>query len=257
MNSPHPTKLMTHLVANYPNPELFEQALGLMLSLNIDFVEIQLPFSNPLADGKVIYKANQTALSWPSGLDNILAQVSKVKADYPNSTTQLLLMSYITPILNYGLEKLSTSLFEAGFVGTILPDLMVNSPEEKQLREYLHSKSMYNLPVISPLTSEARMQTIIQTLLEDQPIYAMSRKGRTGKPTEIESIQEYLDTLKSNLEGYQIAVGFGISTKSQVEFLNNQGIIAVIGSKIVNILQAPDFQISQLGDFLNSINNTL
>ena len=75
-------KLMTHLVANYPSPEGFQQALQAMFEANVDYLEIQLPFSNPLADGELIYKANQQALVFNQTLGQILESINNSRFCY-------------------------------------------------------------------------------------------------------------------------------------------------------------------------------
>lgn len=267
-------KLMTHLVANYPNPESFEIALETMLRYGVDFLEVQIPFSNPLADGEVIYKANQKALEYARDIDTVLGTIRRVvdrfeaeieiqnksQAESQNKgknpakiTTKLLLMGYSTSFFGYGIKKLAENMKKCGISGTIIPDLAALSPEQKSLTEAFQDDSMYNIPVISPLTLPSRIDIIKNCMLPNQPIYAMSRKGRTGKSTDIRELQGYLDFLKSNLAGYQIAVGFGISSLDQVSFLNRQGFVAVIGSRIIQLIDATQNLEKDLFEYLKSL----
>jgi tryptophan synthase alpha chain len=247
------TTLMTHLVANYPNPDLFKDALGAMFDNQVDFLEIQLPFSNPLADGEMIYQANQIALSYNHNLYQILEKIKKPS----DCTTKLLLMSYITPLLQYGLENLAMALSQKGFSGAIIPDLIFGSPEQREFSELGKKYSFDIVPVISPLTSQLRLQKIMTYLNPGQVIYAMARSGRTGEQTELSGIQNYIDRITKSLAGFRIAVGFGIRNKQQVNYLNNQNIIAVIGSEVVRqIKTASDNQTSirqTITDYLSTL----
>jgi tryptophan synthase alpha chain len=227
---------MTHLVANYPDPTSFEQALLAMFEVEVDFLEIQLPFSNPLADGLLIYEANQKALQYGKTLEQILKNVHKIYSQ-KSRKTKLLLMSYLTPILALGLENVVNLCHPSNFVGFIIPDLIFGSYEHQIFSQHCKQNQMQVIPVISPLTKSERLEKIKLELKPNQVIYAMARAGRTGNQTDLEQIQPYLDFLKQNLHDYQLAVGFGIREKSQVQFLNQQSFFAVIGSEIIRQIQ--------------------
>jgi tryptophan synthase alpha chain len=227
---------MTHLVANYPDPEDFEKALEAMLDFEVQYLEIQLPFSNPLADGPLIFEANKTALKYDQALEEILANISKIY-NLKQRSTKLLLMSYFTPILNLGLENVVKICKENGFSGFIIPDLIFGSGEQKTMTGICEQNQMQLIPVISPLTKLERLEQIKNDLEPKQIVYAMARSGRTGKETSLEYIQSYLDFLKQNLTDFEIAVGFGIKEKAQVQFLNEQDFISVIGSQIIREIQ--------------------
>jgi tryptophan synthase alpha chain len=231
------TQLMTHLVLNYPNPKLFQKALDLMFAKNIDYLEIQIPFSHPLADGILIYEANQESLKYQFDLKNCLEKIANQKLSQ-KSQTKLILMSYLTPLLHFGFENLVNLLSQNGFFGLIIPDLVFGSKENQTLSNLCKNRNLQLIPVVSPLTSAIRIQKIISGLQPKQLVYATARAGQTGQNSNLETpkIQSYLDFLKKEFDSYQLAIGFGISQKSQVNFLNKQQIIAVIGSKIVEIL---------------------
>lgn len=236
-------QLMTHLVANYPSPAGFEQAVLAMFKSEVDFLEIQLPFSNPLADGPVIYQANQTALEYKQNLEQILQKVFQIQDQFKIKNpqkiqTKLLLMSYLTPILALGLENVVNLCRENNFVGFIIPDLIFGSGEQKTLSKLCQNSQMQLIPLISPLTKLERLEKIKNELELGQIVYAMARSGRTGNTTNLSEIQPYLDFLKQNLVDFKIAVGFGIKEKSQVDFLNQQNLIAVIGSEIIRQIQS-------------------
>ena len=251
-------KLMTHLVANYPNPLGFSNAVSAMFESSVDFLEIQLPFSNPLADGPLIYEANQIGLTFGQNLAEILTQVSTIYKQ-KNCKTKLFLMSYLTPILALGIENVVNLCGQNNFVGFIIPDLIFGSPEQKELSQLCQNnenQKMQLIPVISPLTTRIRLEKIKKELQLGQIIYAMARSGRTGNSTDLTQIQDYLDFLKENLAGFEIAIGFGIKEKSQVEFLNQQDFIAVIGSEIIRQIQTAEQNPSLIEEKIKSFLET-
>lgn len=227
------SQIMAHLVGTYPTPEVFEQALETILKKNIAYLEIQFPFTHPVGDGPVIYQANQTALKNHPDLKSIIEKAAHAKAKL-NSSTELILMGYLTPFLDFGFENFANLLRKNNFKGVIVPDLAFGSSEQVELSN-LFKQDLDLIPVISPLTSIIRLGKIKKWLQPDQVVYATARSGQTGSQSNLEDHQTktYFEFLKTELQSYKIAIGFGIKTKQQVQFLNQQGFIAVIGSQIV------------------------
>ncbi len=246
--------LMTHLVAGYPNRQIFAEAAAAMFDAEVSYLEIQLPFTNPMADGPVIYEANQVALKEKLGLAEVAALVNEIRPT--ESRTRLLLMTYLTPIFTFGLAETAQVLADNGFHGLIVPDLVIGSAEQRQLQEAVNARGLVLVPVVSPLTTPLRIGKITSSLNPGQLVYATARVGTTGESTNLADakLTEYLTLLQENLKGYELAVGFGIREKAQVEFLNRQGIVAVIGSEIVKrIKENPDTAASTVRDFLASL----
>jgi tryptophan synthase alpha chain len=244
-------RLMTHLVANYPNPLLFCDALKAMLKSNVEFLEIQLPFTNPVADGQVIYEANQVAREYGQSLLEILAVCHQIKQGYPNNKTKLILVAYVTTIFCVDLNQLVVLLRDKGFSGLIIPDLPFGrSPEQLKLSQLCNQYHLQLIPVIARNTSESRLIEIGRWLEEGQLIYAMARTGQTGEVTDLSSsaMKSYLNGLKSCLGCYQTAIGFGIKNKHQVAELNSQGFIAVIGTEVVRKIKAASASQSSVYD---------
>jgi tryptophan synthase alpha chain len=236
-------RLMNHLVANYPNPASFLDALKAMLEGNVEFLEIQLPFTNPVADGPDIYKANQIAVKYNHTLSEILAVCHRTKQKYPNNKTKLLLIAYATTVLFRDLDELVVLLKDNSFSGLIIPDLPFGrSLEQVQLSKSCREHQLQLVPVIARNTSEERFIEIESWLDPNQLIYAMARTGKTGEVTDLSDLdmKNYLDRLKYFLGNYQIAIGFGIKDKLQVDKLNDQGFIAVIGSEVVRRITTAD-----------------
>ncbi len=253
-------QLMTHLVANFPNPELYKQALEAMLQNNVDYLEIQLPFSHPVADGPTIHQANQIALQFENSLSQIIHEAADTKRQF-NTKTELILMSYLTPLVHFGLVEICKLLNKNGFTGLIVPDLVFFSPEHTGMLDLCRKLKLQLIPVISPITTQIRINKIKPFLSENQIIYATARVGQTGKQTVLDKdeILDRLDFLKRNFVNNKIAIGFGIREKSQVDLLNSKGFIAVIGSEIVRIIDSAINQNEdvkkRITDFITNLSN--
>ncbi|MEI6729293.1 MAG: tryptophan synthase subunit alpha [bacterium] len=251
------SQIMTHLVANYPTPELYQQALEAILKKNVAYLEVQFPFSHPVGDGTVIYEANQVALKNNQDLKSTIEMAAQTKYKM-GSKTELILMGYLTPFLDFGLENFANLLRKNAFKGAIVPDLAFGSGEQVELSN-LFKQDLDLIPVISPLTSTIRLGKIKNWLQPDQIVYATARSGQTGSQSNLEDQQTktYFEFLKSELAAYKIAIGFGIKTKEQVQFLNRQDFIAVIGSQIVReinqAVQSKQSTSKQLQDYLETL----
>ncbi len=231
---------MTHLVGNYPNPKGFQESLQAMFEYDengVDYLEIQLPFKNPLVDGALIYQANLQAISYHIDYNNLLNSINKPQG----CRTKLILMSYLTPVQVIGFEKLCIALAKKDFYGFIIPDLIFGSPEQKTLSLLCNKYNLVLIPVISPVTNNERLEVISSELKLGQVIYAMARFGKTGEETELLKIQNYIDRLKLQLKDFEIAVGFGIKEPEQVKYLNQQNLIAIIGTEIVKQINNASF----------------
>jgi len=252
-------KLMTHLVANFPNKKAFFDALRAMFKNNVEFLEIQIPFSHPLADGPTIYDANQKAMPNFESIIKTFEEVSEIKKEFPETKTKLILMSYATPILNLGIQEIVKKMNEFEFFGFIIPDLTFGTSEQMELSKLCAKNNLEFVPVISPLTSKIRIKKIKPFLRDGQTIYATARTGKTGSQTNLDGVEisNYLEFLKENFEGFKLALGFGIKEKSQVEFLRKKEIIPVIGSQIVRIIDNSANKnlntFEEVDQFLNSL----
>jgi len=280
---------MTHLVANFPDKNSFFEALKAMFKNNVEYLEIQIPFTHPLADGPTIYEANQKALPNFDSIETTFTEVSKIKKEFPGCQTKLILMSYTTPVLHFGIKKnfptnietrngvqsypagigaescsslklLVEKMKEYNFFGFIIPDLTFGTSEQIELSKLCKENNLEFIPVISPLTSKIRIKKIKPFLSQNQTIYATARTGKTGSQTNLEGkeVTKYLEFLKENFADFKLSLGFGIKEKSQVQFLREKGITPVIGSQIVRIIEKADLEnlnvFDEINKFLKQVN---
>ena len=244
-------QLMTHLIANFPDPASFKIALKVMLNAQVKYLEIQLPFSNPVADGPINYEANIKALKHNSDLENVLNSIEAI-FKLNRHTTSLVLMSYITPLQHFGFEKLCQRLRDSNFKYLIVPDLTFGTPEYIQLQAFSSKNGLSIIPVLPLNISQNRLNLIKSTLKLNQPIYIMARNGTTGKITELNQLQQQFIDLKSRLQNFDICIGFGIQNANQTKFLNVLNLTPVIGSAITKLISESNQENlgQNLGDFL-------
>jgi tryptophan synthase alpha chain len=222
---------MLHLVANYPSPAEFLEVLKVFLERQIPYLEIQLPYYNPLGDGPQIFEANKKALEYQSDLETIVKGVESIY-NPDIHLTKLILMSYFTPVFGLGLDT-TINLISKSFGAVIIPDLNFGTPYHLELDKLCRSVLVDIIPVISHNLSPAKLALTKSYLNAGQLVYCIARFGKTGQTTDLNAIQVYLDFLQIELQDYQIAIGFGINSKTQIDFLNQQNLVAVIGTETI------------------------
>lgn len=222
--------LMTHLVLGYPSWETCLQVIESMVKAGVDLMELQIPFSEPMADGPVILQANQKALEKGVTVRQCLnfAREMAGRFDIP-----FFMMSYYNILFKFGLDQFASALAEGNLKGAIVPDL---PPEEGQ--EYLRIMKQQGLSpilIFSPTTPDSRMGHIAS--LARGFIYCLSRKGVTGADTSFsQKMAGYLVRCRE-ATSLPLAVGFGIKDKGDIDFLKGKTDIAVIGSQTIRIVE--------------------
>lgn len=240
-------KLMTHVVGGYPDMDTCEEIIVKMANKGVDVVEVQLPFSDPPADGPIIVAANHDALARGVSTKDVLEMIARVRKriDIP-----LLIMSYINPLYKYGVEKIINKAVEIGVDGFIIPDL---PPEEPELNipKLCRENGLAMVPLIAPSTTDERMKTLVSE--SDSPfIYAVLRLGVTGRKTELDTEAiEYLKRIKTNT-GRFIAGGFGIREKEQLNALIGYAECGIVGSALISVVNDATSQGEKVLDRVDS-----
>ncbi len=236
--------LMTHIVLGYPS---FRESLEIveeMVSAGVDLMELQIPFSEPIADGPVILKANQKSLAGGITVDECFKFAEKVT---PKFDIPFLFMTYYNILFKYGVERFAEQMKQSGIRGAIVPDL---PPEEGDL--YLSSMDRMGLApvfILSPSTPPERMRYIAG--FGRGLIYCVARKGVTGSSTDFsDSLSDYLRVCREATE-LPLALGFGVKNRSDIEFLKGKADIAVIGSQTIRIIEKDG--VAAAGRFIRDI----
>ncbi|MFH2059937.1 MAG: tryptophan synthase subunit alpha [Pseudomonadota bacterium] len=236
--------LMTHIVMGYPSFEDSYEIVKQMVNAGVDLMELQIPFSEPMADGPVILKANQIALEQGSTVEKCFEFAQKVAKDFP---IPFLFMSYTNILYKYGMEKFSDRMANINLKGAIVPDL---PPEEG--KEYLEAMGKNNLSpiyIFSPETSNERLDYI--SGFASGFVYCVARKGVTGKGTAFsDDLTAYLARCRK-ATNLPLAVGFGVKDKADVDYLKGKADIAVIGSQTIRVVEEKGPKAA--GDFIRSV----
>lgn len=223
--------LSLYFCAGAPTIEGTADVILAMQDRGIDFVEVGIPFSDPLADGPVIQDAATCALHNGMTLKKLFEILNSVKSKV---TIPLILMGYLNPILHYGIEEFCRSCSEAGVSGMIIPDL----PFKDYLEVVKPVADRYDLRVImliSPETSEERVRFIDNNT--EGFIYMVSSASVTGARNSFGAANlEYFKRIDSmNLRNPRM-IGFGISNAQTLQSANDNAAGAIIGSKFVSLL---------------------
>jgi tryptophan synthase alpha chain len=233
------------------DPDL-ETTHGLLLELayaGASLIELGVPFSDPMADGPVIQRASERALTHGFGLTEILELVARAreKLDVP-----LVLFSYYNPLLQYGMERLSLEAARAGVDGLLVTDLVPEEAEE--FSSVLRAHDLDMIFLVAPTSTDERLRLVAERAAGF--IYAVSRAGVTGARDKTSSDAEALVSRVRRFSSLPVAVGFGISTAAQVRDVWRYADAAVVGSAIVAEIErhagAPDLT-ARVGEFARSL----
>lgn len=222
------TALVAYLTAGYPAREHFHQHLTAIAEY-ADLVEIGVPFTDPMADGVTIQRASHAALKAGVTLTWILAELE----DRAPHSVPLVLMSYLNPLLAFGLERLPRAAVRAGVAGFIVPDLPFE--ECAELRAALASVGVALVQMVTPVTPPARLATLCAA--SRGFVYAVTMTGTTGRNVAVPAeVIEYLDRVRAASK-QPVCAGFGIRSAAQVERLRGHVDGVVVGSALVEALE--------------------
>jgi tryptophan synthase alpha chain len=236
--------LMTHIVLGHPHFDTSLRLVESMVKAGVDLIELQIPFSEPMADGPVILRANQEALAAGATVERCFEVATEVarRFDVP-----FLFMSYYNVLFRRGVTGFVARMQESGLRGAIVPDL---PPEEAA--EYLTVMQQHELAPIfiySPNTSDARLKHIAS--YGRGFVYCVARKGVTGSETRFtEDLSKYLARARE-ATSLPLAVGFGVKEKQDVDFLRGKADIAVVGSETLRVLERGG--VAAVGPFLSGL----
>jgi tryptophan synthase alpha chain len=219
--------LVAFLTAGFPSKDRFREHLQ-AVAAGADVVEIGVPFTDPMADGVTIQRSSHAALAQGVNLRWIFSELEATRVKAP-----LVLMSYLNPLLAFGLEKLADAAARAHVAGFIVPDLPLD--EGADLRAALDAKGVAMIQMVTPVTKPDRLRQLCDA--SQGFVYAVTMTGTTGKnvsiPTEVVS---YLDRVRS-LSKTPVCAGFGIRSREQVELLRGHVDGVVVGSALVEVLE--------------------
>ncbi|MDQ3047894.1 MAG: tryptophan synthase subunit alpha [Bacteroidota bacterium] len=243
--------LSVYFTAGYPKLDDTCSILSGLQNNGVDMIEIGMPFSDPLADGPTIQRSSEIALENGMSIRLLFQQLANAKI--ASSSSSVLLMGYLNPVLQYGIERFCKDASALGIDGVIIPDL----PMQEYLDEYkaiFESYDLKNIFLITPQTSEERIRYIDSH--STAFIYMVSSFGTTGAKSGIGTEQEnYFKRINEMKLKNPVMIGFGISDhhtfSKACEYANG----AIIGSAFIKaISENPDLDKS-INNFISSVKN--
>jgi tryptophan synthase alpha chain len=221
--------LIAYITAGFPRRESFIEQLRAVMAAS-DVVEIGVPFTDPMADGTTIQRSSRAALAEGVTLPWILSELTGAR---PLGATPLLLMSYLNPLLAYGLDRLPVDAARAGIAGFIVPDLPFEECDE--LRAALAAQGLALVQFVTPVTPDERMQMLCRA--STGFVYAVTMTGTTGKNVAVPpEILEYFSRVKRS-SPIPVCAGFGIRSRDQVTRLAPHVDGIIVGSALVEVIE--------------------
>jgi tryptophan synthase alpha chain len=222
--------LMTHIVIGYPSLQESFSLVKAFVEAGVELMELQIPFSEPIADGPVIEHANQSALEAGISVEECLRFGNKVASEF---SIPFLFMSYYNIVYRRGVKRFAGEMKKFGLAGSIVPDLPIE--EGKEYTAALKDSGLEPIFLFSPTTPAERMKAIAQSA--SGFIYCVARKGVTGLDTSWNAaFDEYLARARAATT-LPIAVGFGVKEKRDVDSLKGKADIAIIGSEMIRVYE--------------------
>ncbi|HJY37771.1 MAG TPA: tryptophan synthase subunit alpha [Steroidobacteraceae bacterium] len=219
--------LVGWVTAGFPRRETFLEQLAAIADAS-DVVEIGVPFTDPMADGPTIQRASRAALAQGVSLRWILSELSGAR---PQTRVPLLLMSYLNPLLAYGLDRLPDDAARAGITGFIVPDLPFE--ECADVRDALAARGIALVQLVTPVTPTDRIQML--SAASSGFIYAVTMTGTTGKNVALPpEALEYFARVK-RVSPLPVCAGFGIRSREQVERLAPHVDGVVVASALIEV----------------------
>ncbi|GHC60383.1 tryptophan synthase alpha chain [Ulvibacter litoralis] len=238
--------LSIYFTAGYPQLNDTVSIIEELEKNGVDLIEIGLPFSDPLADGPTIQASSTQALHNGMTTQLLFEQLKDIRKTV---SIPLIIMGYFNPVLQYGVDAFCKKCKEVGIDGLILPDLPL-AEYEAHYKETFEKYDLYNIFLITPQTTEARIQQIDKA--SKGFIYMVSSAGTTGAKTTFENTQEtYFNKIDAlALKNPQI-VGFGISNATTFNQATKKAKGAIIGSAFIKMLTEKG--IVGISEFVKSI----
>jgi tryptophan synthase alpha chain len=241
------------ITCGYPDMESYFKLVGALEKNGADIIEIGIPFSDPLADGPIIQATSKIALENGTNTDIVLNSVATIREE---SNVPIVILTYFNTVYRYGVERFLSRAAEAGIDGLIIPDL--------PLEEFYNCKPLFdencidNVMLASLTSSKQRLSKIAG--MGSGFVYCVSVKGVTGVRNKIGSeVKDFLIRLRE-ITDMPLALGFGLSSKQQVNDIKKYCDGIIMGSKILSLLlEADSFEngLREVESFVMGINKVL
>ena len=239
--------LIAYLTVGYPRLDITPSLVEAAAQSGADAIELGIPFSDPLADGRTIQAASQQALK---GGVTVARAIEVARAARKTTVVPLLFMTYLNPILAFGLERFCRAASEAGIDGLIVPDLP--PPESADLRRAADASQMDLVFFVAPTSSEAGIVAACRAATGF--IYCIAVTGVTGARAELDpSLLPLIETVRRHTS-LPIVVGFGISRVEHLRALTGKADGVIVASALLDaIARSPEDPAGQVRRFLSDL----
>ena len=222
--------VMAHVVCGYPSFEENLQELEIMAEAGVDLVELQFPFSEPSADGPLFVRANEQSLKSGTTVDQCFEFMKLVSARFP---FKVLMMGYYNTAFKMGEEAFVKRVKESGGVGYILPDLPIE--ESAKLHRLSEEAGIEPIILMTPTTSDTRLAKL--GAVSRGLVYVVARKGVTGSKTQMgDDVLALIERCRQHTD-VPLGVGFGISSKADIDVLRGHADVAIVGTAALKTWQ--------------------
>lgn len=237
--------LSIYFTAGYPELNDTLKIIGQLEKSGADLVEIGMPFSDPVADGPVIQQSSEEALKNGMTIHLLFEQLKRIRKSV---SIPLILMGYLNPVMQYGIEDFCKKCKEIGIDGTIIPDLPLEI-YETEYKEIFEQNSLSNIFLVTPQTSDERIRKIDE--LSTGFIYMVSSSSTTGVKGAVNEEQvSYFERIRAmNLRSKRL-IGFGISDKTSFEKSSCYANGAIIGSAFIKALEGKETVETKVKEFM-------
>ena len=222
--------LIAYLTAGDPAPDRTADLVEALVRGGADLIELGVPFSDPIADGPVIQRAGERALTAGTTLGSVLDIAAEIRR---RSEVPLLLFTYLNPVLRYGLERLAADAARQGIDGCLLTDASVD--EAQDYAAAMHRHGLDTVFLAAPTSTPRRLELVAR--YSTGFIYLVSRTGVTGEREQLSDSVAPLVRAVRAVTDLPLAVGFGISRPEHVAELARQVEAVVVGSAFVRLIE--------------------
>jgi tryptophan synthase alpha chain len=253
--------LIPYVTAGFPFADVTPELMHAMVAGGADVIELGVPFSDPSADGPVIQKAGDKALSFGVGLVQVLEMVRQFRAK--NTTTPVVLMGYANPVERYDIKhggsKTESAFIRDAAAAGVDGVLIVDYPPEEcvEFAARLRAHGMDLIFLLAPTSTDVRMAQVAK--VASGYVYYVSLKGVTGAGTlDVDAVEAMLPRIRKHVN-VPVGVGFGIRDAATAKAIGKVADAVVIGSKIIQLIenQPRDKVATVAHDFLKEIRTAL
>src|ERR1700743_773419 len=239
--------LSIYFTAGYPELNTTVAIAEALEKAGVDFLEIGFPYSDPVADGPAVQHSSEKALENGMNLNQLFQELTDLRK---RVSIPILLMGYVNPMVQYGIERFCKKAAEVGVDGVIVPDLPMYE-YEMLYAKYFKDSGLSNIFLVTPQTSEERIRKI--DTLSNSFIYLFSSSSITGKDLKLSnSIEDYYKRVKAMQLKNPTIIGFGITNNETFTKACEYAQGAIVGSAFVRFLGTENY-LERIPEFVNGI----